>query len=964
MAAASESVFVSYAGPDRAWAEWVAWHLREAGHRVELDVWDWQTGDNFIDRMNTAMQRATVVVALFSTSYFRSSRWTHEEWTSVVGRRERLVPLTVEPLMGTDIPPILTAVIRKDLHGLDEPAAIAALLNAVNGPVNLVTAPGFPGTPPLPNGSTPGPSSQRPRLPSATGIPQVWNVQRRNPHFTGRELLMTQVREGLLGGRQAVVQALHGLGGIGKTQIALEYAHRFASQYDTVWWIDAEQADQIPVRYAELATRLGIAKPEAGTEHNTRTLLEYLRTRDRWLIILDNADRPQDFENLIPTGSGHVLITSRNPDWNENVHSLNLGVFSRSDSLAYLTARLPGIASEQADALADDLGDLPLALAQAAGVISGGMTVDRYRRLLADKTNALMANGTPPGYSAPLAASVDIATTRLAAEHPGAAGLLRLGAFLGPDPVPTIWLEAVAGQLATVAVNPDDFMWPQAALQSLARYGLARVDYETFQIHRLTQAILRSQASKEEATASQDDVITILAAVAPGDPETPAAWHQWAAFTSHLSARHHTATDHPQLRQALVQAARYLIRSGQPGAARQLTSTLHRAWSSALGENHEDTLACAQYLSHSTSNLGEHVEARRMIEDTLQRRRHVLGDNHPDTLHSANDLGAALGRLGEHAEARRMDEGTLQRRRHVLGDNHPDTLQSAHNLAVTLNYFGEHAEARRMHEDTLQRRRHVLGDNHPDTLQSAHSLAVTLDALEEHAEARRMHEDTLQRRRHVLGDNHPDTLQSAHGLAVALNNLGEHAEARRMHEDTLQRRRHVLGDNHPDTLHSALSLAIALNNLGEHAEARRMHEDTLQRHRHVLGDNHPDTLHSAHNLAVTLNNLGEHAEARRMHEDTLQRRRHVLGDNHPDTLHSAHGLAVTLSRLREHAEAVRLLKDTRMRSRRTLGNEHRFTKRVTYTLAATLKAAGKPHEAEKLLSSLKPRQHQTRKTRR
>ncbi|ALU95016.1 hypothetical protein WQO_17785 [Streptomyces globisporus C-1027] len=306
------------------------------------------------------------------------------------------------------------------------------------------------------------PAASVPRLPGGAGLPEVWNVPRRNPHLIGREVTMTQVREALLAGRQAVVQALHGLGGIGKTQLALEYAHRFASQYDTVWWIDAEQADQIPVHYTELAARLGIAAPGAGTGHTTRTLIEHLRTRERWLIVLDNADEPGAFETLLPTGPGHVLITSRNPGWKDLVPSHGLDVFPRGDPVAYLTTRIPDIATQQADSLDDGLGDLPLALAQAAGVITTGMTPDRYRQLLNDKTTRLMANGAPPGYPAHLAATVDIATARLSNAHPQATELLRLAAFLGPDPIPTAWLETTVGRPATLTVDPNDFMWPRA----------------------------------------------------------------------------------------------------------------------------------------------------------------------------------------------------------------------------------------------------------------------------------------------------------------------------------------------------------------------------------------------------------------------------------------------------------------------------------------------------------------------
>ncbi|MEU5981763.1 FxSxx-COOH system tetratricopeptide repeat protein, partial [Streptomyces sp. NPDC047434] len=756
-----------------------------------------------------------------------------------------------------------TAAIRKDLHGLDEPAAIAALRDAVDGPTGPLDPPQFPGAAAAPASGEIAPDG-RPRLPSSAGVPGVWNVPGRNPHFTGREATMTQVREGLVGGRQAVVHALHGLGGIGKTQFALEYAHRFASQYDIVWWIDAEQADQIPVHYTELATRLGIAKPEAGTDHVTRSLLQHLRTRDRWLIVLDNADDPGAFEAVLPTGPGHVLITSRNPGWKDVVPSHGLDVFPREDSVVYLGNRIPGIAAQQADALADDLGDLPLALAQAVGVITSGMTPDRYRQLLISKTAALMANGGPPGYPASLAAAVVIATAGLAEAHPQAAELLRLAAFLGPDPIPTAWLETGRDRLATLTLDPDDFMWPQTALQHLARSGLARVDHETFQIHRLTQAIVRDHTAEADAIAAEDDVTNLLAEIAPPDTDVPANWSTWAALTSHLTTRLHASAQNSALRQTLIHAVRYLCASGQARAGRDMAADLRPTWVAALGEDHPDSLAVVFNLATSLAHLGEYGEARRLHEDTLERRRRVLGENHPDTLQSANNLSSALDCLGEYEEACRMDEDTLERRRRVLGENHPDTLQSASNLAGALDRLGEHEEAYRMDKDTLERRRRVLGENHPDTLVSANNLAGSLYRLGDYEEAHRLHEDTLERHRRVLGENHPDTLSSANNLASVLDRLGEHEEAHRLHEDTLERRRRVLGENHPDTLQSANNLSSALFLLRQFAAAERLLKDTRARSRRVLGEDHPGTQEITDNLAQLLITLGRPFEAQKL----------------------------------------------------------------------------------------------------
>ncbi|GAA2690415.1 FxSxx-COOH system tetratricopeptide repeat protein [Streptomyces violaceolatus] len=945
----TQRIFLSYAGPDQAWAEWAGWQLQQAGHQVELDRWHWRTGDDFVQKMNLALGKADAVVALFSRHYFEPKRWTREEWSAAVALRGRLVPVAIELLNDDDIPALLAGTLRTDVHGLDEAAATSALLEAVHGPVPPTGPVDFPGA--ASADAPTAPDAQRPRLPSSVGLPEVWNVRRRNPDFSGRETVMGQLRTGLLSGRQAVVQALHGMGGIGKTQIALEYAHRFASQYDLVWWVDAEQADQLPVRYTELADRLGVAKSDAGSEPNARALLQHLRTRHRWLLVLDNAEHPDQIEPWLPEGPGHVLITSRNPDWHGIAHQSDLDVFTRTDSLAYLKGRISGMTTEHADLLAQDLGDLPLALAQASGVLRSGMTLDRYRRLLTTDTARLLQESDVRDHPAPLAATVGIAVTRLADDgHADAVALLRLGAFLGPEPIPTAWLETARPRLATIPGDPDDPMWLRNALQPLGRFGLARTDYDAFQIHRLTQAILRTQTGPDPVVAIRDDVTAVLAAVDPGDPRSPADWPAWASLTAHLTAPHvTTALAHQAaLRATFSKAAHFLICSGLPRAAHDLSAALHQAWSTDLGPDHPDTLTCAQFLGHATVDLGDYAKGRLIIEDTLVRRRRVLGEDHPDTLRSANDTSTNLSLLGERVEARRMHEDVLARRRRVLGEDHPDTLTSAGNLATILNKSGEYVEARRMQEDVLARRRRVLGEDHPDTLTSAHNLAGLLNSLGEHAESRRMQEDVLARRGLVLGEDHPDTLSSASNLATSLNSLGEHAESRRMHEDVLARRGLVLGQDHPDTLSSANKLATSLNGLGEHAEARRMHEDVLARRGVVLGQDHPSTLASAGNLATTLNSLGEHVEAHRMQEDVLARCRRVLGQDHPDTLTSASNLARTLHTLRQYSEAAELLKEVRASYVRHFGAKHPKTELATRNLATVLIAMGRTHEAQQL----------------
>jgi hypothetical protein len=334
--------FVSHAGADAAWAEWVAWQLIDAGYSVELDVWDWAVGRNFVTAMNGALARADRVVALFSRAYFAPERYTTEEWSAslahVPGAPDgRLVPVRVEEVSAELVPPLLRTSVCRDLFGRDEEAARRVLLAAVAGAGRPASSPGFPGRP----GPLSSPGGAAPRLPGT--VPTLWgDVPARNPGFTGRDGLLAAVRDGLLGGGgRGVVQALEGIGGVGKTQLAAEYAHRFASGYDIVWWIPAEQAALIGEQVAALAGQLGCTGPGAGLAEARQAVLGELRRRDRWLLVFDNAEDPADLAPWLPGGAGHVLITSRARRWAEIAVPVEVDVLARAEAAAMLRDRVP-----------------------------------------------------------------------------------------------------------------------------------------------------------------------------------------------------------------------------------------------------------------------------------------------------------------------------------------------------------------------------------------------------------------------------------------------------------------------------------------------------------------------------------------------------------------------------------------------------------------------------------------------
>jgi TIR domain/Tetratricopeptide repeat/NB-ARC domain len=774
--------FISHAGADRAWAEWVAWQLEQAGYTVELDVWDWAAGQNFMTAMSDALDRCDRVVALFSPAYLERERYTTDEWAAaalhVPGTGEgRLVPVRVEDVPASRMPGVLRPLVYQDLFGVDEEQARHVLLQAVAGPQRPDHAPVFPG-----HGTFGGMSRlgrAGPQLPGR--VPPVWNVPARNPGFTGRDGLLVAIREQLLKGDKAVVQALEGLGGVGKTQLAIEYAHQFAGTYDLAWWVNSEQTGLIGEQFATLGTELGCVEAGADTAAVRAAVLRKLRELSRWLLVFDNATNPEDVRPWLPGGGGHVLITSRERNWAEVAAQVEIDVLARAESVAMLGSRVAGLDEADADRLAVQLGDLPLALAQAAGYMAAtGMPAARYLGLLQTGAGQLLDQAIPRSYPRSLAAATQLIADRLAQRDPPAAELADLCAFLAPEPIPEGLFTAAVSELpdALAARAADPLAWPETLAQ-LARQSLARIDQRGLVMHRLTQAILRDRLTPQDAATTRQRTEAILAASDPGDPGNPVTWPRWARLMPHLLAADLVGTANPSLRWMTGNACWYLLSRGDTRAAHDMASDLRQRWRDRLGDDDQDTYRITNHLARALSTMGRHTEARDLIRDILDRFRQVLGDDHPNTLTAASNLAITLDTLGEVQEARDLNRDTLDRRRRVLGDDHPDTLDSANNLASTLLDLGEVQEARDLNRDTLDRRRRVLGDDHPGTLSSASNLAKALRQLGEVGTARALDQDTLDRRRRVLGDDHPDTQASASNLALDLRLLGEADDAPR-----------------------------------------------------------------------------------------------------------------------------------------------------------------------------------------
>ncbi len=749
---------------------------------------------------------------------------------------------------------------------------------------------------------------------------------------------------------------LHGLGGVGKSQLAIEYAYRFAEDYDVVWWISAEEPAAVRSSLAALAPRLGL-QGGGNVAEALPVVLDALRRGEpyrRWLLVFDNADQPEELTSLFPYGPGHILVTSRNQRWAGAAETIEVDVFDRDESVALLRQRGRELSPRDADRVAGRLGDLPLALEQAAAwQAETGMSVDEYLRLLDQRLIQLMSENPPGGYPSTVAATWSLALERLRGPMPASVQLLELCAFLAPEPVS--WTLLSVGRFVALPAPLNgtvrDPILLGRAIREIGRYALARVDHarNSLHMHRLVQAVLREQLSPEQREEMRGHVHALLAAADPGDPDDPANWERYQGLWPHLAASSAVDSTDADARQLVLHQARCLFMRGDYESGGEFAGAVLERWRETLGKDHPDTLTMARHLGTMLRMQGEYETARALDEDTLARARKVFGEDHEETLLMVNNHSAGLRVLGEFAAARALDEDGLARARRVFGDEHPRTLMMANNLAVDMRLVGDFRAARTLDEDTFPKRRQVLGEDHPFTLFSVNNIARDLRECGEYAASATLQERTLARYRLRLGKDHPDAMRAAKNYAVSLRKAGAYEAARALAEENLTLYRRKFGDDHPDTLAAGTNLSNDRRLTGDLAGARTVAEDTLRRYRRVLGEEHPYTLACATNLATVLRAAGEHAAARAMDEDTLPRFRQVLGDDHPFTLTCASNLANDLNAAREHQAARALQEDTLTRFGRVLGEEHPYTLACASNLAVTLRAV-REHAAARPLA--------------
>ncbi len=815
--------FLSHAGPDENWFAWITDILEAAGRTVRVQPSESPGGEYAVSDIGAEVARVERVLVVCSPALFEAP-WCTLEWAAVLATR----PLLLLRVADGPVPEMLATVHRVDLFGVDEAAATRRLLDAVAPPGAPRPAPPGPATPVAPFPAQPGPDA--PVAPFPPLLPAGWNVPRRDRWAVERGTLLSQVRRALTGGPVPAV-VLRGPAGSGRTQLAVDYAHRHASGYGLVRWLDAGQLPLLGQQLAALAGPLGLPA-RAGVDATIGAVLAELNRRDRWLLVFDDARDASGLwrwlDQSLPARSGHLLLvdadgTARRGD---PVPAVEVGPLPRERSVALLTVRRPDLDPGVADAIAARLADQPLAVGLAA-------------RLLAQDDRDPRDLLTGRDGHAPVELCWTLFQQRYAQSAPATVRLLELCALLAPGPVPLSLLRAGRPPSRRGRIGPTHRQRRGDGERDLHRivavavdHGLARRAGDSIALPGLVRDAVAAGLTPRRRRELGDLAGRLLAAAYAQSPADRPTWSAQAPVVPHLLAALDTLDD--------------------PDDPHQL-----HAWADV-------------HCSHLYAR-GAYAAAEHLARDLYRRNLGRFGPDHRDTLATANNLAVALLAVGQREAAWELERDTLARRLRFLGENHPDTLATAANLAIVLWELGEHEAAHGLLADTVARSRAALGEDHADTLARAHQLAGRLGALGDRWNARALLDDVLARRRRLLGEDHPETLDTTTDLAGVLRGLGQFRTARALDEDVLARLRRLLGDDHPDVLAFASRLASTLDDLGEFQSARRLTEEVLARRRRLLGDDHPDTLASTHSLAASLSASGDYRGAQELFEEALGR---------------------------------------------------------------------------------------------
>jgi tetratricopeptide (TPR) repeat protein len=739
--------------------------------------------------------------------------------------------------------------------------------------------------------------------PAHTSNGLLTNLGERNRTFVGREEIHLEL-DRIFRAEPRLPVALSGPGGVGKSQLAIEYAYRSIDRYDLIWFISAEDGFGAREMLAELGSRLRIRPGH----HRERTVFSVLRTLEqtelRWLLIFDNATPEIPIDTPASEHIGDVIITTRSPEWTSTpVRLIPVDVLTRSESIQYLCEADEEISEVDADGLADMLGDLPLALAQLAATRKAtGMPLARYLDLFKRHVQDLLRTGRAPYYPASLGATIKMSIEQLNSRG-AVLLLLELFAHFGPDPVPQTLLRSARWAAVPDVLKRciDDSQRLRASLDEIARLGLIRIEADGRHAvaHRLVRLALRENLSAESLARGRANTHALLAAANPRAPESPSTWPDHALLTPHILPSGLVDAIHPECRQTVLHQIRYLHEIGDYERSKAIAEAAIGSWGEAsdLDTEHESTLLAMRHLANSLRSLGRFAEARKLNERVVTsfEENPAYGPDHPLTLEARRSSGTDLHISGDYQLALTVECENYERHRRILGADDPSTLNVANNRGNSHRVLGQYVEAERWHRLVVDGRTalQVLGPKHSMTHFARLNLAWDLlclgrfeDAYAELAEIRIRSLADLN-----LRPGHRLVLFAGRAYAIASRRIGRYEEALQAIEENYAQCSELLGGDNEATLASGITYANSLAAMGRTVEAINVASETRQSLSKSFGRDNPITLLAALNASIIIRGYGRWNDAGDLAGYAWVKLSRRLGSEHPYTICAANNVA-------------------------------------------------------------------------
>jgi len=719
------------------------------------------------------------------------------------------------------------------------------------------------------------------------GTKQVlfWNVPyRRNPYFTGREDLLTRLHEFLHAGKATALtqpQAISGLGGIGKTQTAVEYAYRSRGDYQAVLWASAASRETLISDFVALAALLQLPERDVADQGVVVAAVKrWLASNKGWLLILDNADDLEMAADFLPLeSSGHILLTTRAQFTGAIANSLEVEKMEQAEGALLLLRRAKKLAADApleqarkadrslAETIVTELDGLPLALDQAGAYIeetncglSGYLDLYRtHRKDLLQRRSKLRSE-----HPEPVAATWSLSFQKVEQANPAAADLLRLCAFLDPDAIPEDIITQGAAEVGPLLhpVAADAFQLNEA-IEVLRTYSLIKrnAEVKTLNMHRLVQVVLKDGMNNETQREWAERTVKAVNAAFPRVEYS--TWPRCQACLPHALAcvaliEQHTFT-FPEAARLLNEAGEYLRDHALYTQAELLLQQALAICEHTPENTYIGIILNSLVLLYSAQ--GKYAQAVSYGQRALDFYEKTRGPDHPYTATTLDNLAQLYYGQGKYEQAEELYQRALAISEQALDPDHPSTATTLNNLALLYYFQGKYEQAEELYRRALAIRKKVLGPDHPEIAKTLNNLAQLYRDQGKHEQAEPLYQRALAIKEKVLDPDHPSTAATLDNLAQLYLVQGKYEQAEELYQRSLAIKEKALGSDHPETSITLHNLANLYSYQGKYEQAEELYQRSLAIDEQALPSDHPSIAITLESYADLLRQMQRNEEA-------------------------------------------------------------------------------------------------------